>query len=392
MGALFWLYVTLKIFVLDVDRVAVTTFAPAVLPLLDYRLIGYLVLVAFVVYRRWWLYLAYVALFPLAVVFGWTPWFLFRHRSWPLFLGLLHVACSLLKDVRYNIVTKAIAMIAAILILTTDNRPLVFVSASYIACLAVWSLLRRLRRVFSTPSFVSVQQDLIRRIMSSPRMLGILSLKDEYKSGAFGQYDQTQAQQVAMTISYGIAVNKILCLWAYQLDRYRRRYAPSVVFNLISYAWLFLATLAALTLLNVALLNVAPDQFVVDGPRPLVAVVVYSLGTFTLGEAGGMRPTGQWAYGVQLAGGIAGLLILASLAINILLSVVRERDDAATRDLIQDLKDRARQQERRFVDEYAVSVDEAFERLQRLGAGAAWLLAYLVQSIPPEIADKDIAV
>jgi ERCC4-type nuclease len=105
-----------------------------------------------------------------------------------------------------------------------------------------------------------------------------------------------------------------------------------------------------------------------------------------------MRPIGQWAYGVQLAGGIAGLLILASLAINILLSVVRERDDAATRDLIQDLKDRARQQERRFVDEYAVSVDEAFERLQRLGAGAAWLLAYLVQSIPPEIADKDIAV
>jgi formamidopyrimidine-DNA glycosylase len=43
------------------------------------------------------------------------------------------------------------------------------------------------------------------------------------------------------------------------------------------------------------------------------------------------------------------------------------------------------------VDDYTAP-DGDGSMQDHLAAGAAWLLAYLVQSIPPEIADKDIAV
>ena len=76
-----------------------------------------------------------------------------------MFLGLLQTckACYF-GDLRYNLLTKSLAIVAGILIVFTDNQPLIVVSATYIFVLMAVSLLRRVKRLFSAPTFVDVQQ------------------------------------------------------------------------------------------------------------------------------------------------------------------------------------------------------------------------------------------
>jgi hypothetical protein len=130
------------------------------------------------------------------------------------------------------------------------------------------------------------------------------------------------------------------------------------------------------------LLKLDPTQFAVEGPRPFVAVLVYSLSTFTLNAAGGMRPVASLAYGLEFAAALSNIFILAGLAANVLLTVIRERDDTATSELINDLTQAAEAQERRFRGSYDVGIDEAYEKLRDFGAAAVSLAAIVVRAIP----------
>jgi hypothetical protein len=382
----FWAYVISKLFVVDVDRVVVAAIAPGALPLLDYRLVFFLSVVMLVFVRRWYMDALYVLIWPLAILFVWLPWrlirFFWKHRSWGVFLGMLQAAAIIFRDLRYNVTTKSLALITGILILTTGPSPLTWVCAVYIAYLMARSFWRRMRGIFVMPSFISLQEKLIIRVMGWDWLQRAQILKDEYKATDIERYSSEQAQAVVSAMAWGIGLNKGLTLYANQLDRYRRRFSPSLVFNLLSIAWVFVASLIGLSLLNIALLKLMPDQYVTGQTWVPISPVVYSLSTFWLSEAGGIHPVGQAAYLLQMAGALTGGVILISFGLGVVLTYMRERDDKGIDDVIAELKRQAQVQEERFRAEYEVTVDEAYERLQELKASAMVLATFMVQHLP----------
>lgn len=390
-AAVIWTYWLARVFIGDIDENLLTAINASWLPILEYRFVAYiLVLVAFAVaWPRGRSVLAYVLAFPLVVAVWKLPYYLFRHRSWPFLLGLLQAGTALFGDLRWNIITKGLALVAAIAILTSQRPPVLLLSALYMAGLMVISIYRRVRRLVGSPSFISIQRRAIRGVMASNSLNQFLTLGDEYTRYDRRGYSPTQATQVEMTISNGIALNKMLYLWASQLERYRKRYAPAVIFHLLTYAWVYLAAVVGYALLNLALLKLDPAQYSVDGPRPFVAVLAYSLSSFALGAAGGMRPTAELSYGLQFAAALSNVFILAGFAANVLLTVIRERDDTATSELIAELKDAAGAQERRFRGSYAVGIDEAYQRLRDFGAAAVSLAALVVRAIPRNVPGPD---
>jgi hypothetical protein len=323
-------------------------------------------------------------MWPFVVLLWKLPRWIVRHRSWGLFLGIIQGLAVVLGDLRYNVLTKSLAFIAALFIISTDWAVLILPSALYVAVLYFWSFWRRLRQLLGAPTFVDVQRRAIRRVRDSKLVESVITVGDEYLASGIEKYDSTQANQVQMTIAYGIGLNKMLLIWAYQLDRYRGRKRPAFVFTVLTYVWVLLAAVLALTLLNTALLKLDPQQFQTAGPRPLIAVLVYSVSTFSLNSAGGMEPVGELAYALQLLGFLTGLFILAGVGLNLLTTYLRERDDTATQELVVELQDEADRQAKRFADTYELSPDEAYRKLQELGATAASLVGFLVQALPAD--------
>jgi hypothetical protein len=371
LGLLLWTYLFLKVFVADIDRLAVESIAPSGGWIVNYRALLYLGFIAAMAltFRRRWLAYLYVIFFPVVVI-GWKiPRFFYRHRSWPLFLGSIQAIVSVSTDLRYNVSTKAVALIASLLILLTNSWPLLILSSIYLSALLVWSFVRTFRRTFTSTSFTSLQRTWIRRIVDSSSFKTFVALKDEYKRPGVVEYASADAHQLATTMSIAIAANKLMYLWAYQLDRYRSRYSPGLVFNGLSFAWVFLSTVTGLALINLAVFKFAPGQYVVHSAPSLLSFLVY-----TLARGGGIEGVGQIALVIQLVTAITLGLVIVSLLLHVVMTIRRERDEAATKELVADLKVSAQELESRFKQEYEVGVNEAWRRLQELKAGFATLI------------------
>ena len=387
-STLFWVYAVTKIFVFDADRALLDAIAPAALPLLDYRLFGYLAVVCvLVVFRRQtWIYVLYVLTFPLLVAVWKIPWFFIKRRSWAMAFAAAQAMFSAASHIRYHLITKSVWLLAAVLIITSSTPPLELVSAAAISALLSLSFYRATRNAFLPSRFVTAQSRGIRWLLNWGPFQRFLSLKDEYREPGMDHYPQAQAVEVANTISFGILATKSLYLWAYQLERYRKRYSPSLVFAGISFAGLLLGTILSLGLVNWALFKAVPGEFATLGQPTLLNAIVYSMSSMAFSDGGGMQASGQIALLIRLLASFAGGVFLLSLFLNVVLTVRREREDTAMRELVHELKEHAKEQEAKFRSEYALSVDEAETQLIAIGAGLASLLKYVAAAIPPTYA------
>jgi hypothetical protein len=380
---LVWLYLLTKLLVFDLDRALLDRIVPGLGHLVDYRLLVYLLLLALIAafWHKVRFFVLYVGSYPIVLTVKAVLW-LARHRSWFLFLALLQAASMVLSDLRYNLIAKPLALVAALVILFLPTSPLTLVSAFYLGCLLALTLLRRFRRIARAPSFVEVQRRTIEAVMANRAVKSLTELAPEYKDPEVEAYDSTQANHVTLAISWGIGIDKVLLIWASQLEKYRRRAWPTLAFDAVSAAWLFVIIFGTVTLLNYALMQLDPTQFKVDSPRPFIAVLVYSLSTITLGAAGGATPVGQIAYAMQLAGLAGGIFVGGAFAADVIQSFVRQRNERATADLVLSLRAAARSAEERFRSQYDVDVDEGYRRLVEMGVAYAGLLGYLMRSLP----------
>lgn len=214
LGTLLWSYLVIKVFIIDIDREMLANLGPSAVALLDYRVVAYLLLFAAAVWywrSAWWRVL-YVVFYPIVVLFWKVPYFLYRRRSWALCLAVVQTIASISSDLRYRATTLSLAVVAAIITLFTNFAPFIVAGVLYLGWLVAWTLIRFTLRTFHAPSFTTIQGKWIRRILATDNLGSAFLLADEYKQPDVENYDATQAQHVAMKVSIGIIVNKLLYL------------------------------------------------------------------------------------------------------------------------------------------------------------------------------------
>src|SRR5690606_35378977 len=113
-----------------------------------------------------------------------------------------------------------------------------------------------------------------------------------------------------------------------------------IFLNLLSYLWLFFGSLFGLSLLNLGLLHLAPEQYAFDHAPSNVAVMVYSMNTMAFSEGGGIQAVGDGALALQLVSNLLVPVILIGLLLNLFLTIRQERDEAAARSAIETLRRR----------------------------------------------------
>jgi len=79
--------------------------------------------------------------------------------------------------------------------------------------------------------------------------------------------------------------------------------------------------------------------------------------------------------------------VLTIVAVDLIVTVRRARDERALDETVQALKQRARAQDERLRQETYVGVDEAQQRMEQLGIGVSWIMSYLVATLPDDFAE-----
>ena len=389
-----WLYVLTKLFVADIDRELVEQIAPNQLWVLDYRVIWYLLIlvaVTLVIRKRkkrlFWI--AYVLFFPLVVFIWKVPYALYRNGSWQTALGFLNFIAGMVRDFVYNVASKAFAVIAALLILTSGDKGILLLSTIYLFGLLLVSYVRTLRRALQPSWFLEVQRMAIQRVSPLP-VSNLGAVPEKLKKTKALMFTSQELTEVASAMSAGIIVNRRLYFWAYQLNNYRRA-AGSYVIGAVTYGWLLLGTIVTLALVNTAAFKIAPDQYDGTNQDPsFVAMLLYSASNHGFAELGDVSAGGDLAYVISLVTFFLGVVLALTVIANAMKLVRRQKDDDASKELVITLRERAKEQAGNLRKEYGLSVNDTLSGLVRVRIGMWQFLGWFDNLVPKDFLEGDL--
>ncbi len=393
-AGLAWAFVVIKLFIADIDREFIEAVAPSATWLVDYRFFLYLglaVILAVTIRGPFWFAVGYIAFFPLVLIVWKIPRAIYRSGSWIVFLAVLNAVASFFNNFRLNFVSKALAVFAILGISLSTSPVIVVPAASYLAGLLAVTYFRIVRNSFSFSRFLRLQQNLIVRTLESKVVLQMTSLDETLKSDAIVKFDSAQLEKFSQSLGWGVLANYVIYFWAYQLEQYRQSPA-TVLFNALSYVWLFVLTVLTFTMLNLAVIHISPEQFGFADLPSTLRVILYSMSSLFLSGVSGLEAVGDWAVGIKIAAGFAGPIFLGTLGLHLLFSARPSRKDAEFSATIASIRRKAGDVEARLSADFEVSAEEALRRLAELGHFAVSWCLFFTKRMPDDFVGDDDAV
>jgi hypothetical protein len=395
LGLVLWLYIVLKLFVFDVDRSLVAAF-PALQPVLEYRALFVLLVFAAVGVFFWrfkaLLAIAYVAVFPLVVVFWKLPNLVYRlrlYRSWIFWMLLFQGLIAGFRNIRYAMISMSLGLASVVVILVFSDRFLLFPAALLLLGLLFWAAFRVVRASVQASWFIKSQRKAL-DFLASAGTDSVVRWKHDFPAeGPSGVLNKTQIQQLTSSINTGVMINRLLYLWAYKLQQYHES-SLVLLMNLAAYFLLYIGSVFTFGFVNLALLKADPSQFSFSSYPSVLAIMLYGLSTLFLNDGGGVTANGDLAYALRIVAGTYGPLFLGVFLVSTALTFRGAREDRELKETVAQLRARARSQESQLTGALRVSVDEALERLRQLGFGGVEIIyEYFRRTIPPDFMDED---
>lgn len=380
-----WAYSLIKVFVGDVDRWLVSTVAPPLIWLVEYRLLLLLVvfsILALVVgrHKRWLWILIYIALFPLVVLFWKLPRFFYRRGSWDLVFGSLHAVVGFLGSLRYSIPVATCFLLAGLVVLIRAPEPIVWTALTALMLAWLLTLGRALILAVRPSRFLKGQQNIFRILLSSESMEKLYKPEDWMRDPEIQVFELSQAQQLAAKAGTGLIAYRAAQFWAMKLDRYRRSGIP-VVFSVATVVILVLYALATFTLVNAAILQLDPQQFVFSSTPSPASLAYYSLASLFVNEISALAAAGWLTFLVNVVAGLSTGFIALVVIISLTLGFRQAKENEVAMSQIRAMRRRADEFAAWLGQEHELSVQELLERVEKVGFAFMGLLTYLTQNL-----------
>ncbi|MER7267409.1 hypothetical protein ABT344_03720 [Micromonospora carbonacea] len=386
----FWSYLLIKVFVWDIDYELLRWLFPDAPWVLDLRVVAAaaIFLAAVHVFQKYMRWILYVLFAPFIFTFWYLPRRLRRFFNWVGAIALTSVGYSINSSFKANVTARTAEGVCIFLIAGAKPRYLMVPLASILTLCLIRTYIRALRRTFWPEEFLRKHASVARKILQSGQLIQWASVPDAVRKSRARRLNPKLTEQVTQNLSYALIAIKASHFYAYQLERYRRSPGPFIL-GMLSYSVLFLYTVGVTAAINVAVFKFSPTEFKIEGDISALNWLHYSLSAFYVNGIDEIAPIGGIAVGVKMTSGILAGVILVTLLLNGFLSYRHKREDEATREAIQSIKNDSGHLIRMVQSEYNVTPSEAARRLQSLGATSVGLILWLSSKVPGNFLDTD---
>lgn len=365
---LVWIYFLIKVFFIDIDERVLSAISPSLLPLLEYRGFFYLGLLATlaIFFKRYWFYLIYFLIIPAKVLIWYPGKIVYKLRSGVALVLALNSIADMLSSLRYHTISKSLFLISAAILLISEEVSLLWASAILLMLLFAVSVYKVFKRFIANTSFLKAQQAIIDKFINSKIVKSMIALDKKYVGKRAKDLQKAEVTSIANSLQLAIAVNKILTLWAYQLEKYKKSLASQVLVFLPYLALIFNAAIT-FSLVNFALYKLNADNFTYENQPSLIHFLYYSfVGLLGFGEIEGLRPQSNLAITLKIVVGLVGVVVIATLLLNVFMAWKKQRDDSEIEKQIAALKDQQVQMEVGLIRDFGVSsIKEAVTILRK---------------------------
>ncbi|MFD0209068.1 hypothetical protein ACFVH9_08020 [Streptomyces hirsutus] len=364
-GSIVWLYVTVKLFIFDLDNYLVERFFPRAAAVLDYRFLFvggvFVLLVLFSKGRR--LKYLYVGFFPLVVAFWKIPKWFYKAKSWVAVFTFLNVASMAIRHLKWNVTTRFCAMLSLVGVAASSNGVILGICASYLGLYFVLLMARTIWFSVKPSHFLKSQQTLIDKVSSASFVTQITTVSPELRSPSLEKFSAAQLTTFQSNLGMAVLISRATYYWAYQLEKYRTS-AAALILSAVAYASLYVQGIVVFSVINWAILKIDPEAFSYSANPTFLQVAYYSL---FHGAGSALSPVSGAAVVVKIAANVVAPLFVTALVTQFLINRRQVEQDVAAEEAIKKIKAAGAGLEKKFRQEYEVSTEEAIARLQALG-------------------------
>lgn len=385
-GYLAWTLVITKLFIGDVDRVLLGAVAPNLVWVLDTRFLLVLFLFALLLIlfkaRTLGIALAYVAGFPLVVLFWKLPRLLIKSRSPLLALGLAALAVSVVGRYRLFVIAHAAATLSGLLIVFSDTGWLIGFGMAALFATLVWWLAVTAIDLIRTPRFVRVQEKAIKKLLGW-KVIENLVTPISPDQVSLKTWTTEDAKKYRDSAGNALLARQLLNFWAYSLDEYRK--GPSLLLlNAAAGVGILLQVIIVFTFLNYGAFLIDPIGFNYTLAPNGWTFAYYSTTAAYFGEISALTPTGPVPILVKLLNGAVGVIGVGTIITTVILNFRSIRADRASVSVVQLLRDRASTLESQSAEQFQMSMAELEKRLITASWGMLSVLGWLTNKTPED--------
>lgn len=381
LGTITWIGILVKLFIGDLDRLLVSSFAPQAVWLLDLRWFLVLALTALLLLlfqsKTLGLGIAYVLSFPLVVAFWKIPKVLFVRRSPLLIMGLAALITNLAVRAKRIVYALAITCLSALIIVLAETSWLVGIAAAAMLVTLVWWLVVTTIDMLRTPSFISAQETLLENVLSWGIIEKLLTPSHPNRP-TLNEWSTEDAKGYRDSAGNALLAHRVATFWAHSLDQYRK--GPTVViFNCFATLGLMLQVVLVFSFVNLGVYVIEPSQFEFSNTPDWWTFAYYSAAGSYFGEIGALNPAMGLATIVKILNGFVGLGGLLTVVLTVVLGYRSIRAETSSLAAIQLLEKKAEEVETISTEQYQMTVRELEDRLIAAHWGlyglASWLAA-----------------
>ncbi|WP_340686482.1 hypothetical protein LCL61_09410 [Amycolatopsis coloradensis] len=382
-----WIYSLVKVFIADLDRLAINAISPRLLPILDYRLFIYAALTAVLLVignrlkdKALLLATLYVIFFPVVILIWKIPRVVYRRKSWTLLFGMLNVLVSLFRSYKTLIPLYVLLIEAALIIQISTYRPLVVLSGACVVAVIGVLMWRTGRNSFQRSKFITLQRDVIVKIVNN--LSSYVGLQPELRDPRIKKFNKVQLELFRDRMALGFCLTRATGFWMHQLNSYRKA-GVTVLFGILSFSWLLLEVLLGGAFINMALVKVYPESFTLERPPSILTCIDYTLNALVVNGVEYMQPTGGLPLLFKIIFGLIGPFLALTLLVHLTLSYKPSRREVEFEESRRDVNRVVIALEAKLKRDYDLGGYNIVERIQALGGSFyVLILQFIAERIP----------
>lgn len=374
-----WLYVIVKLFVLDVDVNVVERYAPTLRWLLDLKFFVLVSLVAGLSLvlgkQRFVPFFAYVVCYPLVLLFWRVP--LAAFRRWPIVIAFVPALHRAITTLRSTFLMYTTALLAGLAVIIGRDPNLLTVAMTALGVFLVAHLYRAFRKVYVSSLF-SQLTDLARKFrmfVESGRLDASLTAKPHP--------DTIQADPAASLLTNFYVFPSMAAVIAEKVSKVARGRKYDLYLTL---SWVYTVALTAIVFAfeYLALHKIDPSAFRLAEHSGFWAFFAFSLGvlaTTTVSPISAASPLAVALCSTEVVGSVLMLIILVFTV----LTAAREAFRQDVDDFSQELRLISQAYERRAVEMLQLTMEEVeYQLIEKHEDIVKWLRKHRgLTELPP---------
>lgn len=363
---LFWAYIILNTFVLNVDSLVDRWMPYQVSYLIKYKFVFILVLVLCAIFflpkHRVSFYIIYVVAFPITQ-FVRLLMLVVKTGDWSFVFSFLNVIINLFVEIRQKFIFSCFVVFSIYLSLLVNNEFASSFSIAILIGLLIFVYFRAFKVSLKPSSAVTLYSRILGEWMGPSNM--IFALDGESKGVDVALLDSSQKKERQTKLEYSVIHNRICLFVAHKLDDYQKsgwKLLPSV-FNVLS---LLFWNVFFFSILYYSLWKIDPDEFALNAAARYFDFYYFSFNNLIFNSISEVLPNGDIArvfYILQ----IFSLFLVLAIFMSSYFSHQSDKHTADISEVIQKLDAGAANMEDHMRSEFSVeNVEAAISSLRDL--------------------------